>query len=384
MGVPRVIFRVCETLNCPKFQYGDAFTVSGVAVMMRTNGDSSFVSSAAVHANQNRENCEILYGDLVKIIIKYERADQIPDCLISCTGCTGSLRLEHIRNRKNGPEQEALLQSNKELAALLEELSRFPFFQIISPESLAELLRNAELEEFKKDDIIIRQGAPGSKLYIVAEGKVSILNDTGISISTLGQGEVFGEMSLICDENIGATVQAAADCKILSVHHRHFQLVMDRYPTMQRYFTKLMAQRLSRSNKIRFDDYASGMIGRLEEIPPEALFQTLHANAKTGILTITEVSKGTARFSLRQGALIKASYAGQKGKEAFFRILREKKGRFKFNPGLPKEDFDAPEIGYFMKLLMEGLQQLDEDRSSRRRQEPSGEEGEGNPPPVSP
>ena len=80
-----------------------------------------------------------------------------------------------------------LLRNNKELAALLEDLSRFPFFQNISPESLAELLRSAELEEFKKDDIIIRQGEPGSKLYIVAEGKVNILNDTGISISTLEQ-----------------------------------------------------------------------------------------------------------------------------------------------------------------------------------------------------
>ncbi|MCI5134810.1 MAG: DUF4388 domain-containing protein, partial [Candidatus Electrothrix sp. AW2] len=49
-----------------------------------------------------------------------------------------------------------------------------------------------------------------------------------------------------------------------------------------------------------------------------------------------------------------------KGKHAFFKILREKKGRFKFNPGLPSEDFDVPEIGYFMKLLMEGLQHMDE------------------------
>jgi hypothetical protein len=102
------------------------------------------------------------------------------------------------------------------------------------------------------------------------------------------------------------------------------------------------------------------MIGKLEEIPPEALFQTLHANAKTGILTITEVPEGTARFSMRQGALIKASYGGLKGKYAFFKILREKKGRFKFNPGLASDDFDAPEIGYFMKLLMEGLQHMDE------------------------
>lgn len=375
MGVPRVIFRVCETLNCPKFQYGDSFTVSGVAVMMRTDGDSSFVSSTAIYANQNRENCEILYGDLVRIIIKYERADQIPDCLISCTGCTGSIRLEHLRNRQSTPAQEALQQHNKKIAALWDELSQFAFFQIINSESLAEVLRNSSLEYFKKNDIIIRQGAPGRKLYVIITGNVMILNDTGISISTLERGEIFGEMSLICDENIGATVQAATDVTILSIPHEHFQFVLDRYPVMQRYFTRLMAQRLSRSNKIRFDDYASGMIGRLEEIPPEALFQTLNANGKTGILTITEVPKGTARFSLRQGALIKASYDGQKGKEAFFRILREKKGRFKFNPGLPQEDFDVPEIGYFMKLLMEGLQQLDEQRPSSKKRKK--EEGEG-------
>ena len=41
-------------------------------------------------------------------------------------------------------------------------------------------------------------------------------------------------------------------------------------------------------------------------------------------------------------------------------MLREKQGRFKFTPGLPPEDFDVPEIGYFMKLLMQGLQRMDE------------------------
>jgi hypothetical protein len=48
-----------------------------------------------------------------------------------------------------------------------------------------------------------------------------------------------------------------------------------------------------------------------------------------------------------------------------FEVLREKQGRFKFTPGLPPEDFDVPEIGYFMKLLMQGLQRLDE-RTGRR------------------
>ncbi|XOF33440.1 MAG: cyclic nucleotide-binding domain-containing protein [Candidatus Electrothrix sp. YB6] len=328
--------------------------------MMETDGDSSFVCTTAVYSNQNRDNCEILYGDLVKIIIKYQRADQIPDCLISCSGCTGTIRLEYSTKIPFASEHETLKLSNKNIAPHLHKISKFPFFRNISPRNLTEILQKAHLDTFKKDEIVMRKGEVGKNLYIVLTGEVNVLNETGISISTLGQGEVFGEMSLICDEEVGSTIQASVDTKILSIHHANFQFIMDKYPALHRYFTRLLAERLSRSNEIRSDEYASGMIGKLEEIPPEALFQTLHANAKTGILTITEVPGGTARFSMRQGSLIKASYNGQKGKEAFFSILREKKGRFKFNPGLPSEDFDAPEIGYFMKLLMEGLQNVDE------------------------
>ena len=149
------------------------------------------------------------------------------------------------------------------------------------------------------------------------------------------------------------------------IGNKHFKTILHKYPSLQSYFTRLMAKRLTDSNRVRSDDYASGMIGKLEEIPPEALFQTLNSNHKTGILTITQLQKGTARFSLRQGALIKASYAGSKGEAAFFEVLREKNGRFKFTPGLPPEDFDVPEIGYFMKLLMEGLQRIDERPASQ-------------------
>ncbi|WP_339137976.1 MAG: cyclic nucleotide-binding domain-containing protein [Candidatus Electrothrix sp. GW3-4] len=335
--------------------------------MMETDGDSSFVCTTAVYSNQNRDNCEILYGDLVKIVIKYERADQIPDCLIACSGCVGTIRLEHSTKHPFALEHDNLQRQGKEMGPVLSKVSKFSFFRNISPKNLAEIIQSAKLQAYKKDEIVLRKGEQGENLYIVINGKINVLNEAGISISTLGEGEVFGEMSLICDQEVGSTIQAAGDVQILSIHRKNFQFIMDKYPSLHRYFNRLLAQRLAQSNQIRSDEYASGMIGKLEEIPPEALFQTLHANAKTGILTITEVSEGTARFSLRQGALIKASYAGLKGKHAFFKILREKKGRFKFNPGLSSGDFDAPEIGYFMKLLMEGLQHMDELRDEEEK-----------------
>ena len=126
-----------------------------------------------------------------------------------------------------------------------------------------------------------------------------------------------------------------------------------------------MAERLNKSNKIRAEDLTSGITGNLSEIPPEALFQTLNMNNKTGILTISDLSKGTARFSFRQGALIKAKYHEHIGDMAFYQILKEDSGRFRFTPGIAQEDFTTPEIGFFMKLLMEGMRRLDEGKDQK-------------------
>ncbi len=103
-----------------------------------------------------------------------------------------------------------------------------------------------------------------------------------------------------------------------------------------------MAERLNKSNKIRAEDLTSGINGNLSEIPPEALFQTLNMNNKTGILTISDLSKGTARFSFRQGALIKAKYDEYAGDMAFYQILKEHIRAFPFHSGHRSGRFQHP------------------------------------------
>ena len=357
MGFPKISFRVCETRHCPLFRYGDVFQISGIAINMESNGENSFINTTMVHSPAHRGACKILNADLTKIIIEYERADQIPDCMISCSGCTGSIRLEHFRHMVAAPEFDGV---DDQLGGILHLLGNFSFFKSIDHHNLNSVVKYFKVRTCKKNEFILRKGDAGGFFYVVVSGQVDILNDAGIPISSLKAGEVFGEMSLICEENVGATVQANCECQLLYIGHNHLKAILQKHPALQNYFTRLLAKRLTDSNRVRSDDYASGMIGKLEEIPPEALFQTLNANHKTGILTITQLQKGTARFSLRQGALIKATYAGSKNEAAFYEVLREKHGRFKFTPGLPPEDFDVPEIGYFMKLLMEGLQRIDE------------------------
>jgi CRP-like cAMP-binding protein len=250
-----------------------------------------------------------------------------------------------------------------ELLSMIHIISDFSFFKNIEPSNLEKVVKFFKLDKLDKGDIVIRKGDPGGNFYIIASGAVNVINDRGMSISTLTKGDVFGEMSLICNDSAGATIQVTEPSSILHIDRKNFQKILEQYPAIQLYFTRLMAKRLTKSNTIRTKDLSSGMIGNLAEIPAEALFQTLNMNGKTGILTISELQKGTARFSFRQGSLIKARYDSMDGEAAFYEILKESDGRFRFTPGIPPEDVEVPEIGYFMKLLMEGMRRLDETKN---------------------
>lgn len=364
MGFPKVIFRIVENRSCPLYEYGDSFTLTGISIPISNNTENTFVTTAIVDYPPEKNICKILNGDLTKIIIQYERGDKIPVCMISCSGCTGSIRLEHSLEDK-----ELTLvsgdQLTPEIGALMTSLHKFTFFQHIDEKHIEAVVRFFQLAKYKKGDIVIRKGDPGGHFYIIAQGVVNVLNDAGIIISTLQTGEVFGEMSLICNDAVNATIQVVEPTSILHIDQRNFKKILDRYPSIQLFFSRLMAERLKASNQIRAEDLSSGMIGNLSEIPAEALFQTLNVNSKTGILTITELKHGTARFSFRQGSLIKAKYGKDIGDVAFYQILKEETGRFRFTPGIPPEDFEIPEIGFFMKLLMEGMRQLDEGRGKK-------------------
>lgn len=365
MSFPKVLFKVTENNQCPLFSFGDTFSVTGITIAMTNEEENTLFSTVIITSPLDKEKCKILSSDLARILIQYERAEKIPVCLVACSGCTGSLRLEHCRENTLEALEFDHDSNPAELDSILHLLREFAFFKSIDEKNVKKVAQHFKIKKFEASDIVIRRGNPGGYFFIIVKGSVNVINKVGISISTLKQGDVFGEMSLICNDPVSANIQVCEPATILYIDRKNFLKIIDQYPALQLYFTRLMAKRLSNSNMIQAKDLSSGMIGNLAEIPPEALFQILNMNQKTGILTINELPKGPARFSFRQGSLIKAKYADITGEEAFYEILKESEGRFRFNPGIPSVEFEIPEIGYFMKLLMEGMRRLDEDRNQK-------------------
>ncbi|MFZ1987134.1 MAG: DUF4388 domain-containing protein [Desulfatitalea sp.] len=359
MSFTEAVFKVVEVFGCPYFKKGDEFKISGNALLLEHNRGSKFISTAIIDLPHKRNECRTLIAQLTKILVEHERVDRIPETTISCGECHSEIRLEH-RKGATIALLEDIKQHSTDVNAIASLLSNFSIFKTLDEGSLKDFVSLLRLKKFASNDLILSKGEPGKNLYIILSGLVNVVDDDGISITKLRNGEVFGEMSLISGDPVGATIKVIEQTTVLYIRGQDFLKVLNRFPSLQMYFARLLSRRLAKSNVMISKEFSSGMTGTLSQMPPVELFQTLNYNQKTGVLKLN-LSKGPASLMFRNGAIVQARYGRKNGKSAFFSVLGEKKGRFQFAPGLTEKEMSMPELGMFMELLMEGLRKLDEE-----------------------
>ncbi len=319
--------------------------------------DELKLSEKALLFPRDKAACLILLEDIMEVHTKYEKVGADTGYTFKCSGCTGMIRLKY---QKEKPRPVSLDKIGEDDESMVSLLVTFPMFQSLHNKDIKYIVSFLHRKRFAMGDVVIKQGDPGRNLYIVVSGRIEVLGESGISIAFMGSGEVFGEMSLLSGNPVGAiTIKVLEPVTVLYLNGGDFKKILNEYPSLQMYFTRLLAARMAEINLARSEEFASGMVGMLSEMPPSELLQTLNVNQKTGILSL-QLSKTTALLSFREGQLVRVEYNNKEGKEAFYDILREKEGRFKFIPGLSSEDIQAEELEDFMWLLMEGMRRIDE------------------------
>jgi hypothetical protein len=364
MSFNDAVFKVVDVEECPYYRKGDEFKISGNALLLEHNKGNKFISTAIIDLPIQRRECRTLIGELTKILVEHERVDRIPDRTISCGECHGAIKLEHKKGSSIALAED-IKKHSTDVNTIASLLANFSIFQTLSDANLKDLVDILRLRKFAPNEYIIRKGEPGKNLYIILSGVVDVVDEDGHSITKLRNGEVFGEMSLISGDPVGATIRVMETTTVLYIKGQDFLKVLNRFPSLQMYFARLLSRRLAKSNIMISKEFSSGMNGTLRQMPPVELFQTLNYNQKTGVLKLN-LSKGPASVVFRGGSIVRAEYSRQTGKAAFFNILSEKEGRFHFVPGLDDRQMAYPELGMFMELLMEGLRQIDERISMQR------------------
>lgn len=351
-------FVIVRDKGCPIYTVNERFNISGQRLFIP----------------KNKPTCILLVRDITQIIIQaLNNSGRNPrkrqEESYSCSGCSGGLInfVEDVKKPSASSKAHIMTEAERReqasvMGAITNMLSTFTFFQALDEDSLQDIISALTVDSFKVGEIILRRGEEGKKLYIIVSGRVEILDDKDVGFTFLDRGEIFGEMSLLSGNPVNATVRAVQPLKALVLNRVDLDNLLLQHPNLQEIFTSLIVKRLSTSKSEKPSEVDAGMAGKLTDIPASELFQMFHDNAKTGQIVLN-LAKGDAALLFLNGEIVKATYHGLQGLEAFFDILREKDGRFRFIAEMPAGETPTEPIGGFMKILMEGLRLIDEEHS---------------------
>lgn len=349
MNSQEIILTLVKNNGCPLYNEKDEF----------------FLVGRVLYIPGGKPTCATLVADILKtyLTVQKESPGSIQTRTFGCsgpkTGCAGAVQMEWEGAAENACDAA---ESADNTAHITELLKGFSIFRDMETRHLTYLANFLKMKKFPKNGMILKKGDPGDRLYIVVSGAVSVEENGGVCVARLGKGEVFGEMSLLSGDPVAAGVRAAEPTWVLYVKGTHFRRMLTRFPSLKEYFARLLSRRLARTNRVLESDASSAMTGRLSEIAPAELLQTLNQNQKTGVLTL-DAEGDAAVLVFREGEPIRVTMGDLTGKDAFYEVLKARKGRFRFSPGLVDSDDASEPIGDFMWLLMEGLNRIDEGNS---------------------
>src|SRR5439155_10904579 len=87
-------------------------------------------------------------------------------------------------------------------------LARVPLFQTADAVCLHKLAMTLRPAVYAPGELILREGEMGQDMYVISRGQVEVLDGSGRLLNTLGEGEYFGELSLLLSRPRNATIRA--------------------------------------------------------------------------------------------------------------------------------------------------------------------------------
>src|SRR2546423_4852459 len=130
--------------------------------------------------------------------------------------------------------------------AIVERLSAVDIFAPLSSEETAMLAQAASSHVFAPGETVIRAGDPGSSMFVVHNGRVSVqVNENGRprTVATLSDGAFFGEMALFTGEPRTANIVALEETEVLEIGHAAMKSVFDTNPDLVESLSHIIAER---------------------------------------------------------------------------------------------------------------------------------------------
>jgi CRP-like cAMP-binding protein len=142
-----------------------------------------------------------------------------------------------------------------------------PLFADMDDEETRALLDSMVPVELSRGDVLFREGEPGDRLYVIAQGKIKLGRRSSDGrenlLSILGPGEMFGELSLFDPGPRTATASSVSDSVVYELRHQALVAWVNAHPKVATHLLGALARRLRRTNETLADLVFSDVPGRV-------------------------------------------------------------------------------------------------------------------------
>ncbi len=133
------------------------------------------------------------------------------------------------------------------------ELEEISLFETLKASDLEEIAKYVIVKSYKRNECILLEGKMNRQFCIIKKGKIKIScsdrNGKEVIFALLGEGDFFGEMSIIDKDHCSATVTCMQACKIYCMKDIYFKRLLTKVPGLAYHLLNHMSRRLRCSNR---------------------------------------------------------------------------------------------------------------------------------------
>ncbi len=135
----------------------------------------------------------------------------------------------------------------------MEELHNFFILQNLSEEEIKKIEDYSYKKEFKKDEMIYREGEKGHEIYLILSGLFKIFTTSrkgrDKTLEILGEGDFFGEMALFDEAKRLTSVQAVTVGVLRIISRDKYKKLISEFPEIALKTIGALSLRLQEANQ---------------------------------------------------------------------------------------------------------------------------------------
>src|ERR1700719_4093288 len=247
---------------------------------------------------------------------------------VRCSTSVEVLRLDRaqfLALTETAPEFKEYMQVTRRARTLQSFLYEFSNFGRLPTPALREVIEKLERVQFRKGNLIIKEGDSAGPMYILEKGRARAFtqnNGAQVNLAFYRDGDFFGELSILNGSARAASVEAYSGWDLLSVDPEAVRRSKQSYPAFGRLLEERLAQYKAKTEARIPLDFTE------ELVPAETL-----AHNKVAL---------DGKFAVKEKEGAEAPFADDEG---HFRKKKQRIGKFEHITQIDEMDCGAASLG---------------------------------------